>query len=64
MVLSRDANLGKGEIIAICITVSNLQLVQFISRGFAHFLFSIFPVFGQRISCQETGSRVAPAVTG
>lgn len=28
--------------------------------GFAHFLFSIFPVLGHRISCHETGSIVAP----
>ena len=29
--------------------------------GLAHFRFSIFPVFGHRISCHETGSIVAPA---
>lgn len=28
--------------------------------GLAHFRFSTFPVFGHRISCQETGSIVAP----
>lgn len=30
------------------------------SSGLAHFRFSIRPVFGHRISCQETGSIVAP----
>lgn len=30
--------------------------------GFAHFLFSMRPVFGHRISCQDTGSIVAPRV--
>jgi hypothetical protein len=29
--------------------------------GFAHLRFSILPVFGHRISCQDTGSSVAPA---
>lgn len=28
--------------------------------GLAHLRFSIFPVFGHRISCQDTGSIVAP----
>ena len=32
----------------------------YIPSGFAHFRFSILPVFGQRISCQDTGSIVAP----
>lgn len=29
--------------------------------GFAHLRFSILPVLGQRISCQDTGSIVEPA---
>jgi hypothetical protein len=29
--------------------------------GFAHLRFSILPVLGHRISCQDTGSSVAPA---
>lgn len=31
------------------------------ASGFAHFLFSIFPVFVHRISCHDTGSIVPPS---
>lgn len=34
--------------------------VHYKFSGFAHLRFSILPVFGQRISCHETGSIVAP----
>lgn len=54
---------------AQCLTGSVLSIpalclrlhVYYSPSGFAHLRFSRFPVFGQRISCQDTGSRVAPA---
>lgn len=36
------------------------RLKVYMSSGFAHFRFSVFPVLGQRISCHDTGSIVAP----
>lgn len=47
-----------------CCCTSMLQVkkerVGYRPSGFAHFRFSIAPVFGQRISCHDTGCMIAP----
>jgi hypothetical protein len=56
--LSFESNTTKQK----CLPVYNMSALSHSNSGLAHLRFSIIPVFGQRISCQETGSMVAPGV--
>jgi hypothetical protein len=59
------STLPQGDYVdSFIITGNKIDIIVFLHynpSGLAHFRFSIFPVFGHRISCHETGSIVAPA---